>query len=95
VATAKKHARIPYGDLARHVGVANQGLGPYLDRIYKDELANAAPDLTLVAVYSGTEYGRYNSRGRQPKTIKVNPNNPAHVRAYEAELNRVYSYPWR
>lgn len=91
---AKKHAKITYGELTKHLGVANQSVGQYLDAIYRDEIAAGRPDLTLVAVYKETGYGRYNSRGGQPRSIKVDPNNPADVRAYDAELRKVHTYPW-
>ena len=94
VEVARKHARITYGDLAKHLGVANQSVGPYLDAIYKDEIAAGRPDLTLVVVYSETGYGRFNSRGRQPKSKKVDPDNSVDVQTYEAELRKVYAHPW-
>jgi hypothetical protein len=64
------------------------------DAIYKDETAARRPDLTLVAVYSETGYGRYNSRGRQSRSVKVDPKNPTDVQIYEAELRKVYAHPW-
>ena len=91
---AKKRSRIPYSDLAKYLRVANQSVGLYLNAIYKDEIAVGRPDLTLVAVYADTGYGRYNSRGRQPQSIEVDPKNPSDVRAYAAELNKVYAEWW-
>jgi hypothetical protein len=91
---ARRGKQISYGDLAKHVGVINQGLGPYLDAIYLEEIRQDHPDVTLVAVYSGTKFGRYNSRGRAPKSIKVDPENPTDIANYNAELKRVYKH-WK
>jgi hypothetical protein len=92
---ARKHAKITYGEMAKHLGVVNQSVGRYLDAIYRDEtIAAGRPDLTLVVVYSETGYGRYNSRGSQPRSIKVDPKNPADVQVYDAELRKVYAHHW-
>ena len=53
-AVTRNHAKIAYSKLAKHLGVANQSVGLYLDAIYKDEIAAGRPDLTLVVVYSET-----------------------------------------
>jgi hypothetical protein len=94
VAIAHKGERIPYSELAKHVGVANQGLRPYLNQIYEEEIALAHPDLTLVAVYVGTKYGRYNSRGAEAQSVQIDPSNAADVAAYEADVARVYQH-WK
>jgi len=92
--TARNNRKIAYSKLASLLGVANQSVGKYLNEIYKDEIAKGHPDLTLVAVYSGTEYGNYNSRGARPQSFKIDPKNESHVRDYDTELRRVYAHPW-
>lgn len=90
IEVARSRGTINYGDLAKLLGVANQSVGPYLNAIYDDEIAHGRPDLTVVAVYSDTGFGRYNSRGGPAQSVRVDPNNPADVRAYMDELDRVY-----
>ena len=94
VEIARNHAKITYSELAKHLGVVNQSVGLYLNPIYEDEIAAGRPDLTLVVVYSETGYGRFNSRGRQARSIKVDPNNVSDKQAYDAELGKVYAHPW-
>jgi hypothetical protein len=94
VDVARKRGKITYGQLANHLGVANQSVGLYLNAIYKDEIATGYPDLTLVVVYKETGYGRYNSRGRQPQSIKIDPNNKADRQVYDNDLRKVYAHPW-
>ena len=89
---AKSRTHVAYSSLAKIVGVANQGLRPYLQAIYESEMAARHPDLTLVAVYANTRYGRYNSRGGDAQSIRVDPQNAADVAAYEADLEQVYEF---
>jgi len=93
VAGAK--TRITYSDLASHLGIPARGpggVGPHLDAIYSDEIALGHPDLTVVVVYKATGYGKFNSAGGPLHSVKVEPNNPEHVKAYEAELAKVYRH---
>ena len=89
---AQVRGTITYGDLARFLHVANQSVGVYLDPIYEEEIAQGRPDLTVVVVYPKTGMGRYNSRGRHVRSVKVDSNNDDDVRAYRDELNHVYEY---
>jgi hypothetical protein len=91
---ASRGETIPYSHLAKHLGVANQSVGHYLDEIYKQECEAQRPDLTVVVVYAGTKMGRYNSQGKPAKSKKVDPCNPADVKAYQAELKAVHDH-WR
>jgi hypothetical protein len=90
IEVARIRGTINYGDLAKHLHVANQSVGLYLDPIYEEEIAQGRPDLTVLVVYRKTGMGRYNSRGRHVRSVKVDPNNDADVRAYRDEKNRVY-----
>jgi hypothetical protein len=92
--TAAAHAnkKITYGALANRLGVANQSVGRYLNVIYEEEIALGHPDLTVVAVYSKTGMGRFNSRRGPAQSICVDPKNPRDRRAYNAELARVYRH---
>jgi hypothetical protein len=92
IATARARDTIPYNALAKHLGVANQSVGKYLNAIYEDEIAQGHPDLTVVVVYSETGMGRYNSRGGPAQSVRVDPNNPRDVQAYKSELDRVYGH---
>jgi hypothetical protein len=92
IAVARASKKIAYGELAKRLGVANQSVGRYLNAIYEEEIALGHPDLTLVAVYKNTNFGRFNSRGGPAQSIRVDPNNRNDVRAYEAELSRVYAH---
>lgn len=87
--------RIPYGSIAKSLGIANQSIGRYLNAIYEVEITNGRPDLTLVAVYKDTKYGRFNSQGKAPQSKLIDPNNADDVRAYEMELARVYAHNWK
>jgi len=65
-------------------------VGVYLNPIYKDEITQGRPDLTVVVVYPKTRMGRFNSRGGAAQSVVVNPKNPDDVNAYQDELKRVY-----
>ena len=87
---------IYYGELAIHLGVANQGVGKYLTEIY-EQLRKSdpkAPDLTVVAVYKQTDYGCYNSRGGPSRSVRVDSNDAVDRKQYDNELSRVYAYDW-
>ena len=90
VSLAKGGRRITYGDLARHLHVANQSLGRYLNPIYEEEMEAKRPDLTVIPHYQDSWYGKFNSRGLEPQTIVVDPENRNHVRAYKAELRQLF-----
>jgi hypothetical protein len=92
IEVAKQGRTITYGELAAHLAIANQGSGRMLDAIYQKETAAGHPDLTLVAVYSQTGLGRYNSEGKRARSVKVDPRNPDQVKAYREALARVYEY---
>jgi hypothetical protein len=87
---ARTRTTISYGDLAKILHVASQSVGRYLNPIYDQEMAAGRPDLTVVVVYVDTGMGRYNSRGGPAQSVRVDPNNGHHVKAYKDELNRVY-----
>src|SRR3954463_2256115 len=82
ITTARARSKIRYGDLAKDLRVANQSVGLYLNVIYKEEIAQGRPDLTVVAVYPKTGMGRFNSRGGPGQSVVVDPANPEDVRAY-------------
>lgn len=90
IEVARARDLITYGDLAAHVGVANQGIGTYLKSIYNEETRRLEhPDLTLVAVSAKTRFGRFNSKGRPAQSVTVDPDNPHDVRKYEEQLAKV------
>ena len=84
--------RITYGDLAAHLGVANQSVGPFLNAIYREEVEAGRPDITLLAVYAGTNYGRYNSRGKRAQSIRVDPKDVTQCRTYDADVTLVHEF---
>jgi hypothetical protein len=90
IEVARSKRTIPYSELAKVLGVANQSVGQYLNKIYKQEMAACRPDLTVVTVYAETGMGRYNSRGGPAQSVRVDPNNNEDVKAYKEELSRVY-----
>lgn len=90
IETAKARSKITYGVLAAHIGANNQALTPFLNAIYREEIAANRPDLTLVAVYAATNFGKYNSRGGAPQSVRVDPQNPEDVRIYNEQLAKVY-----
>jgi hypothetical protein len=92
IAVARERKTVPYGELARHIGVANQGLTPYLNAIYNEEMSSGRPDLTLVAVYLKTGFGRYNSEGAVAQSVIVDHRDAAQVAKYKQELARVYRH---
>jgi hypothetical protein len=94
VEVAAARSRITYGELAAHLGVANQSVGPYLNSIYREEVTAERPDLTLVVVYADTGFGRYNSGGGPAQSVKVDPQNLDDVKAYNEHLARVYPPRW-
>jgi hypothetical protein len=83
IEVARQRGIITYGELAKYLGVANQSVGHYLDAIYNDLVIKfGLPDLTLLAVYKGTKYGRYNSRGLPAQSVEFDPEDgsPPHLR---------------
>jgi hypothetical protein len=83
---------ITYGALAGTLGVANQGVGLYLDEIYEEEIEGRDhSDLTTVAVYADTGFGRFNSQGAAVRSRIVNPNDAHDREMYREELLRVYA----
>jgi len=89
-ALARNGERISYSELAHHLHVANQSVGKYLNVIYHEEMAAGRPDITVIPHYQESCFGKYNSRGKEPQTITVDPENPNDVRAYKKELSEVY-----
>ena len=89
---AKRRETISYAELAAHLGIANQGPWDLLDDLYREEIDAGRPDLTLVVVYSDTGLGRYHSKGGPARSVKVDPVNSDHVRAYQEGLNRIYEH---
>src|SRR5690242_1894567 len=91
IEVSRRRGTITYGQLAAHLGIANQSVGPYLNAVYDDLVINSGlPDLTLLAVYSGTKYGRYNSRGLPARSVVFDPHDPAHRRIYDSDRELVY-----
>jgi hypothetical protein len=83
---------ITYGALAGILGVANQGVGLYLDDIYKTEIEGRdRSDLTTAAVYADTGFGRFNSQGATVRSRAVDPSNAHDRQTYREELLRVYA----
>jgi hypothetical protein len=80
VKVAKARTVITYGKLAAHVKVANQSLGPYLMKLYEED---KSADLTLVVVYTGTDYGRIGEDCKRPQT-------DAERERYDHEREKVY-----
>jgi hypothetical protein len=93
IQVARQRGTITYGALAAHLGVIPQAVGKYLNAVYNDLVVEQGlPDLTLLAVYSGTEYGRYNSRGGAAQSVTFNPDNPSQRALYDADRERVYQH---
>jgi hypothetical protein len=93
IETAAARTNITYSEMAAHLGIANQGpWREFLNAIYREEMSSQRPDLTLVLVYANTRYGRYCSLGNPEQSKRVDPNNEADVRAYDAERERVYKH---
>ena len=90
IEVARNCGKITYSSLARFLHVAKQSVGVYLNPIYKQEIAEGRPDLTVVVIYPKTGMGRYNPRGKHAQSVAVDPKNSDDVRAYNDELNRVY-----
>jgi hypothetical protein len=83
---------ITYGALAGILGVANQGVGLYLDDIYEGEIeGRGRSDLTTAAVYAKTGFGRFNSQGATVRSGVVDPSNAHDRQTYREELLRVYA----
>lgn len=91
IEVSKRWGTITYGELAAHLGVANQSVGGYLNAVYHDLVVDQGlPDLTLLAVYSGTEYGRYNSRGLPAQSVEFDADDPNQRAMYDSDRERVY-----
>ena len=91
---AKSGDRITYGDLMRALGIGRQSLADCLNPIYQTEISAQPPrpDLTLIPHYSGSWFGRYNSRGARAQGITIDPNNKTQVQAYKDDLRNVYRH---
>jgi hypothetical protein len=95
IEVAKQRGTITYGALAGRLGVANVGVTPYLNAVYNDLVIDQGlPDLTLLAVSSGSQYGRYNSRGSEAQSVPFNPSDPSQRALYDADRQAVYQHPW-
>lgn len=91
IAVAKKRDVISFGDLAKHIGVPAQSIGRYLNAVYNDLVVTQdLPDLTLVAVKSGSHYGRYNSTGAPAQSVVFDESNLDARELYDKERERVY-----
>ncbi len=93
IKVSRERGTITYGELAAHLRVANQSVGHYLNSVYNDLVVNSGlPDLTLLAVYSGTGYGRYNSQGRPAQSVEFDPNDQAQRARYDNDRDLVYQH---
>lgn len=91
IEVSRQQGTIDYGELAAHLGVANQSVGRYLNGVYKDLVVDQGlPDLTLLVVYSGTNYGKYNSRGLVAQSVKFDPDDPKQRALYDNDRELVY-----
>ncbi|MCS6129788.1 hypothetical protein G3485_22155 [Shewanella baltica] len=92
ISISKNKSTITYGDLAKQIGVAAQGIGRFLNEIYDDITINQQlPDITLLAVYSKKTYGLYNSAGRIAQSIVFDPNDPVQMAQYLSDRQKVYT----
>jgi len=91
---AKSGDRITYGKLMSDLRIGRQSLADCLNPIYDSELnaKPSRPDLTLILHYSGSRFGRYNSRGGRAQSIEFNPNDKAQIQAYKDDLSNVYKH---
>jgi len=89
---AMKGERITYGELALYLGVTNQSVGEYLNEVYEAEIRLGDHDLTLLAHYSNSWFGKCNSHGLVPQSIGVDPDNLAEVKAYKNDLKDLFSH---
>lgn len=93
IEASRRRGTITYGELAAHLGVANQSVGAYLNAVYNDlVIAQGLPDVTLLAVYSGTQYGRYNSRGSAAQSVGFNPADSSQRALYDNDRESVYQH---
>lgn len=92
VEVAKRRDRIKYSDLAKHLGIANQGPWGMLHELYREEVKAGRPDVTLVVVYASTGYGKFNSEGGPAGSVKVDTNDPQQCQAYDKALEQVWGY---
>jgi len=87
---ASKNEKITYEELELHTGISKQSPRKYLDAIWRLTAQARLPDLTVVVVRKGKDYG-----SRLPASDKVfDPNDPEHRRIYDRELDRVYATDW-
>ena len=92
IETAAARSLITFGELATHLGMSARGpWNNMLDDIYEEETACGRPDLTLLVIYAHPKgYPPYLSRGGPTRSVKFNPQNPNHFKAWHAELARIY-----
>jgi hypothetical protein len=93
IEVSRRRLTITYGELAAYLGVANQSVGAYLNAVYNDlVIGQGLPDVTLLAVYSSTQYGRYNSRGSTAQSVEFNPADPSQRTLYDNDRESVYQH---
>lgn len=83
--------RLEYGDVMRRFSIGRHQLAALLDPIYNKMVQSGRADLTLVFHYAGGKFGRYNSRGRRARSVRVNARNSLQVRQYKNDLMKVYT----
>ena len=89
---SKNKSKITYGDLAKQIGVAAQGIGRFLNEVYNDVvIEQGLPDITLLAVYAKKDYGLYNSRGNTAQSVEFDPNDAAQMAMYVSDRQKVYA----
>lgn len=93
IQVSRQRSTIAYSELAAHLRVARQSIGPCLTAVYNDlVLGRGLPDLTLLVVYKGTPYGAFNSRGSSAQSVKFDPTDPDQCTLYDADRTEVYKY---
>ena len=90
---SRRRSTITYGELATHLGVANLSIGKYLNAVYNDLVVNQGlPEVTLLAVRKGTQYGWYHSRGGAAQSVEFDPADPRQRALYDSDRERVYGH---
>ncbi len=87
-AIGRAEARLPtYGDLHRAFGGGYQNQGRFLEAIYRDCLAHAEPDLTVLVVGSDTRLpSRFEHKQFDPT--------PDAIARWRAAIRPVHAHSW-